>query len=150
MTYTRYALIDFLMLVPPLLLTAYRATLAMTAKISEFNFELSVIGTLYRATRMKDKKGQQGLVKLNSTQYLRLVCTFSPLAHLHCCHSSNKKNKTERVSEQQIRQPSAINDREEESKRINESNDRYDDKALEGGSFEETLSRASLISDHLS
>ena len=150
MTYTRYAFINFLMLVPPLLLTAYRITKVFTAKISNFNFELNIFNRMYRATRRKDKKARQGLVKLSSTQYLRLVCTVSPLAHLHCCHPSSKKNKTERVSEQQIRQPSAINDREEESKRINESNDRYDDKALEGGSFEETLSRASLISDHLS
>ena len=73
-TYTRYSLINFLIIVPPLLLTAYRITKAFTAKISNFNFELTIFNRMYRAIRKKDNKSRQGPVKLTTTQYLRLIC----------------------------------------------------------------------------
>ena len=108
MTYTRYAVINFLISLS-VLLTAYRTTKALTGKISDFNFMLSMINQMYRATQKKDTKYQQGRVKLSSMQYLKLLCAVT--MPMHCCSSKKKATKRTR---KHSRVSAAINEGGEE------------------------------------
>ena len=80
--FTRYSIKDVISIAPFLIFTVYKSIVAIGARFSNFNLQLSAIDAMF-LTKKKNREGNDckaqdyGRVSLTTNQYLRLLCAVT-------------------------------------------------------------------------